>query len=406
MSLVWELARSAFSWSRPALVLGAVAVACSGRSVDPAPHGCATDAECAAGQRCDLSADRPVVGMAPCARVVPCGDGAGLCASDEICAPGWQALPYYPYCGDKLCAARCTDASCPADSACGDDGLCRLTSCDAPGAAECPELWRCDPTAAATASHEIVTGTQFSEEVLEIERHMQRGCVRKTCAEEGGFECAAAWSCTPSATINPAGCIPDDCEATGHCSNDTELICLPLAKHRDHGQLDLNGCVGRTCDDGYSCARVTEAGVDVGVCKYGAANADYYGCVVLPCKNDDECFYGYVCDHSSGQSDERGCRNRSCTEGYTCPDGFVCDPKAVQHDAADCTTPEFATSGGASGTGAGGSGASSAGGTTGKGGSGGTTSQGGSGGISTTGGTGGTSGSSAKPTVRGQCVAR
>ncbi len=84
MYLVCEIAKSAFSWSGTVLVLGGVAVACSGRSVDTAPHGCATDAECAAGQRCDLSADRPVKGTLPGAGTVLCGEGQSACATDQV----------------------------------------------------------------------------------------------------------------------------------------------------------------------------------------------------------------------------------------------------------------------------------------------------------------------------------
>jgi len=379
MPLVWELGKSISSLPCAALLLGVLAVACSGRSADTTPRSCAADADCAAGQRCAAPADRPVIGMAPCARAVLCSEADAACPADQLCAPSWQSLPGYPFCGERLCAAPCTDESCPADAECASNGLCELTRCDAPGAAACPEFWRCDPAAAATASHEPVSGTTTGDDTLELERHSQRGCVRSTCAEQGGFECVSAWSCKPDATTNPAGCIPDACGNTGHCSNDETLVCQPQAKHPDRGPLDLNGCVPATCDDGYSCSLVTEAGVDVGVCRYGAPNADYYGCVVLPCTTDDECFYDYVCDHASPQADERGCRQQSCTEGYRCPDGFVCDPKAVQHDGADCTTPEFATSGGASGSGAGGSGGS---------------------------GAGGSGGSASKPPLRGQCVAR
>jgi hypothetical protein len=392
--------RSAVLLSRAALVLGVVA-GCSGRSVDAAPKSCSADADCVAGQRCEGLADRPVIGLSPCAGVVSCaGEVVGVCATDEICAPGWQRLPDYAYCGEMLCAPRCSDASCPPDAACMPTGLCELTQCDGPGAAACSERWRCDPSAAATASHEPARGTSISEDALEMDRNLQRGCVRLTCAETGGYACAAAWSCDPGATINPAGCIPDECKDTGHCADDTTLVCRSKAQHLDHGSLDLNGCVPRTCDDGYSCSRITEAGIDVGACRYGAPNADYYGCVVLPCMTDDECFYDYVCDHASSQADERGCRQQSCTEGAPCPDGFVCDPKAVQHDGADCTTPEFASSGGASGTGAGGSGGSPAGGATSAGGTGGTSARAGSG------GTAGSGASASKPPLRGQCVAR
>lgn len=383
MHWVRELGESVLSASRAALVLGVVAVACSGRSADTTPKSCAADGDCAAGQRCAVPADRPAIGLSPCAGTVLCSEADNACASNQICAPGWQTLPDYPYCGDKLCAARCTEATCPPDAECSADGLCQLTSCAEPGAEPCPDSWRCDPESAATASHEPALGTMYTESGVELDRYMERGCVRATCAEPGGHLCQAAWSCTPDATINPSGCVPDECQVTGHCADDTTLICRSKAQHFDHGALDLNGCVPRTCDDGYSCSRVTEAGVDVGVCRYGAPNADYYGCVVLPCTTDDECFYDYVCDHTSPQSDQRGCRQQSCTEGAPCPDGFVCDPQAVQHDGADCTTPEFATSGGASGTGTGG-----------------TSPRGGSG------GTGGSGGSASESPLRGQCVAR
>jgi hypothetical protein len=314
-------------------------------------------------------------------------------------------LPNYPYCGDKLCAAPCTDSSCPPDAACGKDGACTLTLCDAPGSEPCPELWRCDPPAAAIARalNDQLVGTTVAEAPLEADRYFARGCMRKRCDEPGGYECAAAWSCKPDLNTHPVGCVPDECRETGSCADDTTLVCLSDAKHADHGPLDVNGCVPRTCDDGFSCARITEAGVDVGRCQYGAPSSDYYGCVVLPCTSDDECFYGYRCDPLSPQADQRGCRLPSCTEGYTCPDGFVCDPTAAERDAADCTIPEPANTGG---TGMGGSAGTAAGGT-------GTSGLGGSSGGSAprVGGAGGTGGTGSGGSVgtappRGQCVAR
>jgi hypothetical protein len=229
---------------------------------------------------------------------------------------------------------------------------------------------------------------------------MARGCVRLPCSEPGGYECQVAWSCKPSATDNPAGCVADGCEETGHCSNDEYLVCASESAHPAKEPPDANGCIIRTCDDGKSCSVVTPAGVDVGRCDYGAPGADAYGCVLLPCTNDADCMYeNYVCDHSSPQRDELGCRLRSCTEGNPCPDGFVCDPHAVQHDAADCTTPEFATSGGAGGGVSATGGATTGGATTGG-------SSSASGGGPASGGSSGAGGSSSIPTQHGQCVAR
>jgi hypothetical protein len=233
---VRELGHSILGASRVALVLGVVAAACSGRSVDTAPKSCAADGDCASGQRCDVPADRPAIGMAPCARVVLCSDTVDTCQPDQVCAPGWQTLPDYPYCGDRLCASPCTAASCPPDAACGTDGLCELTSCAEPGAEPCPDFWRCDPESATTASHEPALGSAITESALEIERYMNRGCVRESCAEPGGHECQAAWSCTPDATTNPSGCVPDECEVTGHCADDATLICRAKAQHFDHAR--------------------------------------------------------------------------------------------------------------------------------------------------------------------------
>ena len=275
-------------------------------------------------------------------------------------------------------------------------------------------LWTCDPETAATASHAASSGALNGDS--DIERYMARGCVRLPCSEPGGYECQMTWSCKPDATDNPAGCVADACEDTGHCSNDEYLVCASESAHPTKEPPDANGCITRTCDDGKSCSVITPAGVDVGRCNYGAAGADAYGCVLLPCTKDADCLYdNYVCDHTSPRSDELGCRLRSCTEGNPCPDGFVCYPQAAQHDAADCTTPEFAP-GGVGGTGGGVSstgGATTGGATTGGATTGGATTGGSStasGGGTARGGSGGTSsgagGSISIPTPHGQCVAR
>lgn len=384
------------SFSRLVLVLGAVALACSGRSVETSPKSCVTDADCAGGQRCKVAIDRPAIGLSPCAGALLCSAEDALCPTGQVCAPSWQSLPDYPYCGADLCAPPCTEGSCPKDAACGSDGVCRLTLCDAPTAAPCPDLWRCDPPAATAASHDVLEGTTVSESSFDVERNLARGCVRKKCDEPGGYECSPAWACKPSSTTQAAGCTPEDCRDTGHCSDDTTLICLTEAAHPGTTPLDVHSCVARTCDDGHSCSLLTENFVDVGRCDYGAPNADYYGCVAIPCTDDTECFNGYVCDHSSPESDPRGCRFRRCNEGNPCPFGSRCDPTAPDRDLQSCTTtPEGAGGTGTGGSAAGGTGAAAVGGSSG-------------GSAPHVGGAGGTGGGGpvGREPPRGQCVAR
>jgi hypothetical protein len=370
---------------------GWLAVACGGSSVDSRRTSCATDADCASGQRCTAGAVRPILGVSPCEQVVACETGAE-CRPDEVCAPSWQRqVSYVETCAPKLCAPSCSVSRCPPDAECGDDGVCSLTLCDAPGAAACPALWGCDPAAAKTASHAAYEGIEGGEQ--DIERQMARGCVRLPCDAKGGRMCAPAWACKPSATDNPSGCAPDDCRKTGRCSDDARLVCADLATHPEAQMPDVNGCVVRTCDDGHSCAWLTVTGVDVGRCNYGAPEADALGCVVLPCEVDADCGYeDQLCDHASRLSDDRGCRLRSCTEGQPCGLGLVCAPEADIHGADDCALPAEAMTGGTGG-GAGSAGTS---GTTGG------MSPGGAGGSAA--GPGGGTGPLAVP--RGECVAR
>lgn len=330
------------------VVAGWVAAACGGSSVDTRPTSCSSDADCVSSQRCTAGTDRPAYLPSPCARVVPCEAGSE-CGPGEVCAPSWQSSDAASAsCAPKLCSPSCDDSSCPADAECADDGLCVLTSCDAPGAAACPPLWACDPAAAKVGSHAPAEGAEIHTEGGEqdIERQMARGCVRLPCDASGGYLCAQAWLCDPDATDNASGCVPGDCKQTKQCAN-SALVCTNLAIHPEAYPPDVNGCITRTCDDGTSCAWITPAGVDVGRCQYGAPDADPFGCIVLPCEVDVDCGYeDYLCDHESRLSDQRGCRVRSCAEGKPCGIGLVCAPDSDFHGADDCAAPDNATGGG------------------------------------------------------------
>lgn len=333
-------------WSA-ALLLGAMLGSCGGQSLDrdDEPRSCATDADCSGKQRCELGLDRPARGMDPCGVFGRCASDRD-CASGKLCVPRWQVLPDLDYCSSDLCSTPCSESGCPSGSVCGDDGICALIPCDSPGGDACPEHWTCDPGAALTASREPATGSMLGDS--DVERHTNRGCVRLTCAEPDGYLCHDFWRCAPDETANPSGCVAESCAETKRCPNDEIQICGTESRHSEFTP-DEHGCVTRACDEGYSCSMPTEAGVDVGVCDFSVPNHDYYGCSLLSCTRDEECFNDYVCDHRSVQRDERGCRIKSCTEGYPCPEGFLCAPGASVHDAADCTTPEFAGSGGSGG---------------------------------------------------------
>jgi hypothetical protein len=55
------------------------------------------------------------------------------CASDPDCAPGDVCVPFNEPFGCHQCIPACTETSCPAWEACGDDGHCRPALCETDG---------------------------------------------------------------------------------------------------------------------------------------------------------------------------------------------------------------------------------------------------------------------------------
>ena len=403
-----------------AAVLG-VAAGCDGKTESgDSPRSCSNDSDCPAHQECAVAAasiEQAIV--APCTFETPCTQHS-MCGANGVCAP-FVPMPGMGgiNCPALVCKPSCKSAGCGSDETCGDDGLCRLTRCDEPGATACAEHYRCDPEAAATASTQALNGSSV-QDVPNSPREIQRGCVRKSCDEPDGFVCRATWRCDPANAQNEAsGCVPVACQETGSCSDDNVYICEPQNDGQRPNGMDVHGCVIRNCGEGYQCQQIRDS-VNYASCDLGSPEADTWGCVVQNCEEVPElCASGSTCDRASKIKDVFGCRRLDCHDpgGPACTTGTSCQLLSQETGLYTCR-PDVSGTGGSGGAGrpSGGTAGLNAGGTVagGAGGSAGTVVVPASGGRSTTGGATSSSGNTAtggadappEPIPNGVCVDR
>src|ERR1051325_1475962 len=128
-------------------------------------------------------------------------------------------------------------------------------------------------------------------------REKQRGCIAKQCDEDGGFTCRSTWRCAPDEAMpdEASGCVPIPCSESGHCSSDDIFICEPPGDAKRPPGMDVNGCVVRNCEEGYTCQYTTD-GTNHAYCDVSSPEADGYGCVIRSCEEDPGCPTSYVCD--------------------------------------------------------------------------------------------------------------
>jgi hypothetical protein len=296
---------------------------------DSAEQSCVSDIDCLEDELCVLPPAPTTTAriMAMC-RYAPCGP-AGECGDGLVCitpppnsqTPGWGGCP------SLVCAPPCSVTGCLGDLICKASGACGVPLCTDPGAAACPEHWRCDPAAAGQESSGSV-GSIFSD--LEPPDAHRRGCARKKCDEEGGFTCAEFWECDPSAATDPTGCVPLPCTTTGHCEWD-DHICEPTSNaQRPSTGTDYFGCVPKNCEEGFECGAGDVP--SAWSCDPSAPEADTYGCVLRKCVDGHPCGEGFVCDQSRWSYRPSGCRPKDCRDGEACPAGFVCRPEEATPD--------------------------------------------------------------------------
>jgi hypothetical protein len=282
-------------------------VAGCGNSADPDPHAdgqaCSTDANCGDGERCELDVYPRI--MAVC-RYAPCGT-EGECPDGLACIPPPpnSQTPGWGGCKPLVCAPGCADTGCPAGLFCRASGLCDLRKCDEPGAAACPEHWRCDPPAATTEPSEYQGGSVI-EDTLESRDSIARGCVRLRCDEPDGYACKEFWECAPGETQGGSGCVPIPCRESGHCEYE-DFICEPTSMAPRRPGTDSFGCVFRNCEEGQQCLPPILSEPWVVYCDPSAANADDNGCALRTCAEGNPCGEGYVCEPDSPEALRTGC---------------------------------------------------------------------------------------------------
>jgi hypothetical protein len=198
--------------------------------------------------------------------------------------------------------------------------------CTDPGAAPCPERWRCDPVAAGQESLGSV-GSIFSD--VDAGDAHARGCARKKCDEDDGHVCAEFWECDPSRSVDGSGCVGVPCATHGHCQWDN-FTCEPTSSAPRPSGTDYFGCVQKNCEEGLECGGGIEP--EAYVCDSSAPNADAWGCVLHRCTDGYECGAGFVCDPSKWNSGPSGCRPKNCSDGEACPAGFICRPEDATPD--------------------------------------------------------------------------
>jgi hypothetical protein len=199
----------------------------------------------------------------------------------------------------------------------------------------------------------FVTGSAVTASV-DPARAAKRGCVRKRCDEEGGFTCRERWSCAPDRSGTEAsGCVPDPCEESGRCADDTTHVCEATSANPRPAGSDVHGCVVRNCEEGHSCVFMRN-GENFSYCDFSAKTADDYGCAVDSCEeHPGVCGTGYVCDPAYREMDRMGCRALGCRDpgGPVCVGGASCVLMCESSPIYRCALPipGQAGAGGASG---------------------------------------------------------
>ena len=317
---------------------------------------CNVDADCATGKVCKATQT-----PAPHAQIaMPCPltgcSASASCSTSQVCTPlaGVPNISVPSICTmlgspASICAVPCQTGGCSSGFACQSDGTCRLLTCAEPGGTACPDYWKCDPTRAATEPTTI-QGSATSDGYAPI----KYGCVRKRCNESGGFVCRDAWACDPSTATDASGCVPVPCTISGHCSDDSLLICKPTSTKPRPSGTDLQGCVRRNCEEGLTCTAFVGS-VDVGYCDFNGPMVYDDGCASKRCLDSGGvCNTGYTCEQPSSATDARGCRAPKCYSSE-CPSGRYCSPTLPGADADGCvassTTGGASNAGGSSNTG-------------------------------------------------------